>query len=691
AFGLRLLPIRWGYYLTEFDPYHQYRQTKYIVDNGFFAWVNWHDYMSWYPWGSRISSVSYPGLPMTAAILYMILNALGIRINQSPSLDPLLSDPVYNFAVIFPVFMATLTCFVMYFLGKDLGGEKVGLLASFLLALDSSYIGRTSLGWFDDETVGILGILLFILFFIRSIGTNKPLKTGLLYAIAAGLSLGYLTASWGASRYPIVMTALFALILLIIRRYSPRLLLSYVITFGLALFIAMNVPYLGFKFLFEESILPVYGVLALLCIAEINRRTKTFNKKLIYILIFIALIGAFYALLVLRGIIKPLESKFISVLNPSQRISLPLVESVAEHRPSAWGTFYYNFGIGIFFIPIGLFFATMMATDLSIFMIIYGLTSIYFASSMIRLTVLMSPALCLLWALALTRLLKPFTLFLKETTEAISRRMKFKPSIGKEVVGGILILMLVLFALTFVIGIDFLRGPNAQGPRVYSQAYAPATIAAASMPVKPDSTVTGWLDALCWMRNYLPPDAVVASWWDYGYWIRVIANRTTLVDNGTWNRTQIEQVALMFMSDVDNATDILKKYKVTHVVVFDTVLSSGYDWDYGEFGKFIWMIRIAGLNESSFGSNQYVQELQRNYWVWSDYGKNTTLYQMMVYGKYKTLGSSVDKVLEDYIESANRWRKFESTFKLVFPTQGYKSQAVSGLYPFVFIYEVNYQ
>ena len=32
------------------------------------------------------------------------------------------------------------------------------------------------------------------------------------------------------------------------------------------------------------------------------------------------------------------------------------------------------------------------------------------------------------------------------------------------------------------------------------------------------------------------------SWWDYGYQIAAMANRTTLVDNNTWNNTHIATV-----------------------------------------------------------------------------------------------------------------------------------------------------
>ena len=187
----RLLPMRWGFYLSEFDPHYQYRLTEHIVENGFFSWMNWKDSLSWYPQGRDVAQTSFPGLALTAAFFYRVTDALGLPIT------------LLQLCVVFPAIMGALTCLVIYFLGKDIGGKKVGVFSAFFLSLNSSYVSRTSLGFFDDETVGIFGILLFMLFFLRSIEPKGTFRTNLFYSVAAGLSLGYLFASWGAARYAV--------------------------------------------------------------------------------------------------------------------------------------------------------------------------------------------------------------------------------------------------------------------------------------------------------------------------------------------------------------------------------------------------------------------------------------------------------------------------------------------------------
>lgn len=327
ASGVRLLPLRWGFYLNEFDPYFHYYVAKNIAEKGLGYWLSWHDYRGWYPYGRYMPPLSNLGLALTAVTLYKILSFLGVPLKFGLTLnplDPLSLDPLYNLCVIFPIIMAALTCIVVYFLGRDLDGEAVGLFSALLLALSSSHISRTSLGWFDDETVGILSTLLFMLFFNRSIDVNKPMKYNILYAVASGLSLAYLCASWGAARYVIGIATLFAFILLILGRYTQRLLVAYVVTFGVAFSIAMNIPRLGLGFLFENFNLTVYGVSILLCIAEINRQVKSINKRVACMAIPLLLAAVAHVFLVSRGLIKPVETKFLLALNPAQRTGVYL-------------------------------------------------------------------------------------------------------------------------------------------------------------------------------------------------------------------------------------------------------------------------------------------------------------------------------------------------------------------------------
>ena len=133
------------------------------MQNGLFSpytptpWVNTQQ---WYPGGLDMS-MSLPSLPMTAAILYSIISWLGVNVE------------LMAFASLFPVIFGTLSCLIIYFVGKDMGGKAVGLFAALFLALAPSFLQRTALGFFDTEVLGIVGLLLFIFMFLRAVDETK--------------------------------------------------------------------------------------------------------------------------------------------------------------------------------------------------------------------------------------------------------------------------------------------------------------------------------------------------------------------------------------------------------------------------------------------------------------------------------------------------------------------------------------
>ncbi|MCW4016676.1 MAG: hypothetical protein NWF06_09930 [Candidatus Bathyarchaeota archaeon] len=654
---IRLLPLRWGFQLSEFDPHMHYRLTSYMVDNGFFSWTTWVDPMSWYPQGYPVSAVIYPGLAATAAFFYQIANALNLApgaILTSDVYHPLTADPVFNFCVIFPVIMATLTVLVVYFVGRDIGGKSVGLFSAFFLALSSSYISRTSLGFFDDETVGIFGILLFIFFFLRSIDPERSIKSTVTYAVAGGLSLGYLFASWGAALYPLGIVLVFVFVLLILRRYSTRLLISYSTVFALALLIAVQVPKLGIEFLTEPTVLAVAGMFLLLFTLEMSRRIKTPKNKTFFVIGFLSLIVILFVGLASLGFVGELGNKFISVIFPTERLGesavQQLVQSVQEHRPTTWGTFYYDLGIGILFVPLGLFFIVQNPTNRNIFLGIFGITAIYFAGSMARLSLLLAPVVSILWALALVELVKPFVTILREKPKVPRRKMRFRPRVGKEFSAGFIILMFLLLTVTFV-----LPSSGSSYSRVIERANSPTTIAASSLPLR--GQVSDWLDTLNWMRVNLNSNSIVVSWWDYGYWITTIGNVTTLADNGTVNTTQIGNIGEMYMSNETEAIKILERYDSEYVLIFITFDNNGNDYGYGDEGKWRWMARIAGLDDDKYGDYSLGVDwvdtsddgtVDSDELVVNDVGNSTVLYKLMWYTKEMLMYGSSTIELEHF-------------------------------------------
>ena len=104
------------------------------------------------------------------------------------------------------------------------------------------------------------------------------------------------------------------------------------------------------------------------------------------------------------------------------------------------------------------------------------------------------------------------------------------------------------------------------------------------------SIIDDFREAYYWLRKNTDPEAKVMSWWDYGYQIAGFADRTTLVDNNTWNNTHIATVGKAMSSSEDVSYEVMRKHDVDYVlIIFGGVI--GYSGD--DINKFLWMIRIA--------------------------------------------------------------------------------------------------
>jgi len=701
AFTIHLFPIRWeidpatgksNLLLSEFDPYFQYRFTEYIVKKGFTSWISWVDYQRWYPQGFNIARAAYPGLPLTAALLYEIISILGVGID------------LMSFCALFPAIMAILTSLAMYFLGKDIGGRPVGLLSALILALHPSYIQRTSVGFFDDETIGIFAMILFIFLFLRAIEENRHINSTIKYALASGLSLGYFCAGWGAAYYPIGVTVLFTFILLLLKRYNLKILITYSITFGLGLFIAINVPKLSPAYLLTSAIMPVAVVFGLLCLAEISRNITTSRGKAIAVTaLILMLVGGFTALSI-TGYIQNIAGKFISVINPFTREASPLIESVAEHRISAWGSLYYDLGIGILFFALGLFFMFRSPSNRNLFIIILSLTSLYFACSMVRLLVLFAPAFSLLAAVGINGLLRPFVTLLKEPPR-ISKRKYAVGYVGKEFSGVAIFLIFMILMTSYAFPM----------PKVYRQVYAPTTISGGSLSLVPETPVQEWVNMLKWTRENLEATTVVCSWWDYGYWLTILGNVTTLADNATINSTQIENIGFTFMSNETQALRMLKLYNAEYILVFVTIDYNGnFANAGGDEGKWMWMARISGkahdrlvsqgfIPEEEMWTDDFekVRELFGNYTLgthWADTDKDGQIDNTELISASRGQSSTIYKLMTYAVE---RWKQeqrggsppttkllyFEEAYIAGLDNDGYK---YGGIVPLVCLYKINY-
>ena len=93
-----------------------------------------------------------------------------------------------------------------------------------------------------------------------------------------------------------------------------------------------------------------------------------------------AILGTGLAVLTLSGKVAPWTGRFYSLLDPSYaKNNIPIIASVSEHQPTSWSSFYFDLQILTFLFPAGLYYCFKNLTDHNIFIILYGVTSVYFA------------------------------------------------------------------------------------------------------------------------------------------------------------------------------------------------------------------------------------------------------------------------------------------------------------------------
>ncbi|MGD0027412.1 MAG: STT3 domain-containing protein [Candidatus Bathyarchaeia archaeon] len=644
AFTIRIFPLRWeigtgGLHLSEFDAFFEYRIASYMVNNGLFSpyWPKlWIETQLWHPMGINMGSQSLPSIPMTGALLYDVVRALGINID------------LMSFLAILPPIMGTICVLILYFIGKEIGGKAVGLLAALFLALDASFIERSNLGWFETET-SMFTFLLFFLLFPRAIDDEKPIGSTVKYSLACGACLAYFIMGWGAAYYLVDLTVLFVFVLILLRRATRRVLLAYSLTFGLGLLISINAPFLSVGYLTTFAVLPAAGVFLLLCLNEFIRNLTSAKEKLaLGATLLVVLVGSFTVIFA-SGRVGSIAGKFLTILDPLLRSSNALIASVAEHRVTAWGSIYFEYGITILFFMIGLFFVSRnLGSNRNLFLLLFGLTGVYFSASMVRLLFLLAPAFGLICATGIMGVLNPFVVLLKEPPK-ITRRKLGLDHVGKEF-SGVAIFLIFLILMT-----NLAFSPQTGGvPNVYRQVYTPLTITASSLPIIPNQPVREWMDMLQWTSINLQPTTVVMSWWDYGFWLTMLGNVTTLTDNATINSTSIENTGYAFMANETQSLKMLRNYGVDYVLVFITIGASTSSTTgattagflgYGDEGKWVWMAKISGEAEDRFTSEGYMNPsyswtnetpfMNTTSGAWTDFGTNSTVYKLMSWGKQR--------------------------------------------------------
>ncbi|CAL1277929.1 unnamed protein product [Larinioides sclopetarius] len=577
SFSTRLFSVlRFESVIHEFDPYFNYRTTKYLAENGFYSFHNWFDDRAWYPLGRIIGGTIYPGLMITSATIYRILQFVHITID------------IRNVCVFLAPLFSSLTTIITYLLTKELKDASSGLVAAAMISVVPGYISRSVAGSYDNEGIAIFCMLLTYYMWIKAV------KTGSIYwAGMCGIAYFYMVSSWGGYVFLINLIPLHVLALMITGRFSHRVYVAYSTLYCLGTLLSMQISFVGFQPVQSSehmAALGVFGLCQLYAFADyvssrLSKEDYDVLFQAIYTICAVASISV-GAVLTVTGKISPWTGRFYSLLDPSYaKNNIPIIASVSEHQPTSWSSFYFDLQFLVFMFPVGLYYCFSKLTDANIFIILYGVTSIYFAGVMVRLMLVLAPVMCILSGIGVSSIL---TTYCKQL-ETVPQEKKAK-RYGSNYFKKNEIAWSFIFCMSF-----FLTAYMLHCTWVTSEAYSsPSIVLSARSHDGSRIIFDDFREAYYWLRHNTPEDAKVMSWWDYGYQITAMANRTILVDNNTWNNTHISRVGQAMASTEDKAYEIMKELDVNYVLVIFGGLT-GYSSD--DINKFLWMVRIGGSTD----------------------------------------------------------------------------------------------
>ncbi|KAF7546193.1 hypothetical protein G7Z17_g8599 [Cylindrodendrum hubeiense] len=637
--------IRFESIIHEFDPWFNFRATKYLVANGFYKFWDWFDDRTWHPLGRVTGGTLYPGLMVTSGAIYHALRALTIPVD------------IRNICVLLAPAFSGLTAYATYLLTNEMTtSPSAGLLAAIFMGIAPGYISRSVAGSYDNEAIAIF--LLVFTFFLWI----KALKLGsMLWGALCALFYGYMVASWGGYAFITCLLPMHALVLICMGRYSTRLYVSYTTWYALGTLASMQIPFVGFLPVKTSEHMPALGIFGFLQLigfiqyvrsAISGRQFQTFLVTLLVATFGLGLAGLVG--LTSLGYIAPWGGRFYSLWDTGYaKIHIPIIASVSEHQPTAWPSFFFDLNFLIWLFPAGVYLCFQNLRDEHVFIVVYAMFGSYFAGVMVRLMLTLTPVVCVAAAIAVSQILDTYLSvkvpIVDETaassTDSAPKKAKGglrateKPNVGifnnlsKVVVTG----AMTIYLLMFVTHCTW----------VTSNAYSsPSVVLASRLPDGSQHIIDDYREAYQWLRQNTKEDAKIMSWWDYGYQIGGMADRPTLVDNNTWNNTHIATVGKAMSSREEVSYPIMRQHEVDYVlVVFGGLL--GYSGD--DINKFLWMVRIAEgiwpdeVKERDFFTARGEYKVDHDA---TETMKNSLMYKMSYYN-YNTLfpsGQAVDRV-----------------------------------------------
>jgi len=601
AYSIRLYAIKtYGRIIHEFDPWFNFRATKYLAENGLQRFFTWFDYESWYPLGRPVGTTIYPGMQMTSVAIW---EALKHTMKKPLSLNDVCCFVPAWFGVSASIFLGLLTT-------ECSRSHAAGAAGALIMSTVPAHLMRSVGGGYDNESIALTAMCATFFCWVRALRADPAVTDGratkgsYVFGALCGVCYIYMVAAWGGFVFVLNMIGAHAAMLILLGRYTSKLHRAYSLFFIIGTSGAMRVPVVGWSPLRSlEQLAPLLAFVGIqgLEYCEVMRRKRKLTMmqhqllRLKVALVIGLAVGAVAAYLYPTGYFGPLSARVRGLFVKHTRTGNPLVDSVAEHQP-ANAQAYQQYLHHIYYIaPVGLALSLLTWTDSNSFLVLYAIVAYYFSNRMARLVILLGPVASALggvavgWAVDQLLLYPAGRLFLslafgsptadtdydivaapartrqkgKDADEAIAKLEIIASNMKKKLFG--LYSMRAVLVLRIALGVMAVQWilPHYKEFDKYSHQIAeslsqPSIMFKARLQNGREIMVDDYREAYWWLRDQTPSDARVMAWWDYGYQIAGIANRTTIADGNTWNHEHIATLGRILSASEDKAHRIAR-------------------------------------------------------------------------------------------------------------------------------------
>lgn len=516
AFGVRGHLIQHQLFF-EFDSYYHGRMAEYWITSGTIPVIDPMAYYQLPEGGSKMPSVGYFFWVFTGTIFTIVYKILTLN-------APYSKDAWIIAIKFFPAIFGALISVAMYFLGKEMYDKKTGIVFAFFAAIVPAFVYRTMAGFFEDDSLGFLPMIIAMVFFVRAMKNAEFNKSTVLNSVLAAFFMFVMAITWQGFGfawmiYPPYFVA--TVIMMFMRREPVEKIINLSKNFAI-FFLLMTVSvtivlgpwWLSFAIDNVGNYLPISksniehlstgriddkSVFSV-SIGEESQGIKYWFNKYNALIIFPVIALLIYAIAIFFAIFeyfsKPSEEK----------AEQPKQVNILLKRPGDYVSFLVLFWI--------LLCMTMAYVKLK-YTYVFGLPVAAAAGVVF------------------------FEIF---------QWIGPKPSFEKKFVA-------VSFGFMFLVG-------AAAGTYFVSQNY----------PNIEENT--GWKEALYWLRDNTPPGSKIFNWWDEGHWISFIAERRVSSDNRNYStKVNAEIAKFILSSNPDEAKQIIDKYGSDYIILEEGMLS----------------------------------------------------------------------------------------------------------------------